>query len=180
MQAGNDIFFEIYGHSGLRDAASFGVVIRLPLGVKFRNYSASGAFANGVPIGVQNGDILTLNVVILGGRVSVDSGIMGTVKLTILDTFDDNGTGFIDLQSAIVSDEEATIRNSRITLTSAISGTSITAPTNLQATYNANNTPSDVSLSWTAPSSFDSFLIQRAEVTAGGSSTNLTYTLYPK
>jgi hypothetical protein len=50
-------------------------------------------------------------------------------------------------------------------------------PTNLSANYNASATPPDVTLAWTTPASFDSFLIQRATLSDGSSSPSSFTTL---
>jgi fibronectin type 3 domain-containing protein len=131
----------------------------------------------------NNGDLTGLSGFIIY-RVSGTSSA-GLTALAVLDstrrTYEDGGlensTTYIYQISAVDANGNESSRSSSVSLTTeATTGSSVSAPTNLQATYNPNNTPSDVSLTWTAPSSFDSFLIQRAEVTAGGSSTNLTYT----
>ena len=131
----------------------------------------------------DNGDLTGFSGFIIY-RVSGSSSA-GLTALAALDstrrTYEDGGlensTTYIYQISAIDANGNESSRSSSVSLsTEAASGSSVSAPTNLQATYNASNTPPDISLSWTAPSLFDSFLIQRAEVTAGGSSTNLAYT----
>jgi hypothetical protein len=47
----------------------------------------------------------------------------------------------------------------------------------VSATYNAQATPATVTVTWTAPGSFDSFLIQRATLSAGSSTPSSFTTL---
>ena len=171
-QAGEHISFEIYGHSGLEGQAGYGVVIELPPSVEFASFSSTDVFAGGVPINIQTNNIIQINVTVLGGTTSKNSGTMGTVTLV---TQMNDAIGTIVLHSASISGGPTTIQHGTITLDPNLESPSTPVPpTSLQATYNANNTPIDITLSWTPPSSFDSFLIQRAEVNAND--LNLAYT----
>jgi hypothetical protein len=79
--------------------------------------------------------------------------------------------------SATDSRGNESARTTTVTITTASQGTSIAAPTNVSATYNAQATPATVTVTWTAPGSFDSFLIQRATLSAGSSTPSSFTTL---
>ena len=116
-------------------------------------------------------------------RVSGSSGA-GLTALASIDssrrTYEDgsltNNTTYIYQITAIDANGNESSRSSSVSLTTATAGASIASPTSLSATYNGNATPIEVTLGWTAPAEFDNFLIQRAQLTAGGSSQSLTYT----
>ena len=176
--AGETITLEIYGHSGLKGAPGYRVVIAFPPGLQFRNFQAKGVFRSAVVVPSVQSENSVIVTVASGGTISADSGRMGLVEF--ISTVNEV-TGNIVLQSAEIREGQAIINNGTITLSpngASPDDSNIAAPTNLQATLNQMLLQQVyfVSLSWTAPSSFDSFLIQRAEVTAGGSSTNLTVT----
>lgn len=86
-------------------------------------------------------------------------------------------TTYIYQISAIDASGNESPRSSSVTLTTSTQGSSIAAPTNLAATYNGNATPINVTLTWTPPASFDSFLIQRATLSAGSSTPSAFTTL---
>ena len=86
-------------------------------------------------------------------------------------------TTYIYQISAVDARGNESSRSSSVTLTTATQGASVAAPTNVSAVYNGNATPSNVTLTWTPPASFDSFLIQRATLSAGSSSPSAFTTL---
>jgi len=86
-------------------------------------------------------------------------------------------TTYIYQISAIDASGNESPRSSSVTLTTTTQGASIAAPTNVSATYNGNATPVNVTVTWTPPASFDSFLIQRATLSAGSSTPSAFTTL---
>ena len=137
---------------------------------------------NGPKTDSNGGDLTGLSAFVIY-RVSGTSSA-GLVALASVDstrrTYEDGGlensTTYIYQISAIDANGNESSRSSTVSLTTSTAGASIASPTNLQASYVGTVTPAEISLTWTAPASFSSFLIQRAQVTAGGSNTNLTYT----
>lgn len=132
----------------------------------------------------NNGSDLTgLSGYIIYRAVGTSSG--GLVALASVDstsrTYEDGGlefnTTYIYQISAVDSRGNESSRASSVTLTTATQGASVAAPTNLNATYNSNATPPEVTLTWTPPASFDSFLVQRATLSAGSSSPSAFTTL---
>lgn len=129
----------------------------------------------------NGGDLTGLSGFIIYRAVGTSSG--GLVALASIDstrrTYEDGGldfnTTYIYQISAVDSRGNESTRASSVSLTTATQGASIAAPTNLSATYIGNATPPNVTLSWTPPATFDSFLIQRATL-ATGSSTPSAYT----
>ena len=113
------------------------------------------------------------------GSVSAGFTNIATVDST-LRVYENSGlvfnTVYIYQIAAIDAKGNESPRSSSVTLTTSTQGASIAAPTNVTATYVGNATPPQVQLSWTPPAQFDSFLIQRATLAAGGSSKNLTFT----
>ena len=86
-------------------------------------------------------------------------------------------TTYIYQISAIDASGNESPRSSSVTLTTATQGASVAAPTNVTATYNSNATPVSVTVTWTPPASFDSFLVQRATLSAGSSTPSAFTTL---
>ncbi|MCZ6636124.1 MAG: hypothetical protein O7G87_22225 [bacterium] len=86
-------------------------------------------------------------------------------------------TAYLYQISAVDANGNEGSRTGSVSQTTSTQGSSIAAPTNVTATYVAasGNNPQKVTLTWTNPSAFDSFLIQRAEV--GQSSTVTFFTI---
>jgi fibronectin type 3 domain-containing protein len=116
---------------------------------------------------------------------AVGSANAGLTALAAIDstrrTYEDGSlefnTTYIYQISAFDANGNESSRSSSVTLTTATQGASVAAPTNLSANYNASATPPDVTLAWTTPASFDSFLIQRATLSDGSSSPSSFTTL---
>lgn len=131
----------------------------------------------------NGGDLTGMSGFIIYRATGTASG--GLVALASIDstrrTYEDGGLDFNTTYyyqiSAVDSRGNESSRASTVSVTTATQGASIASPTNLSATYVGNATPPNVSLSWTAPASFDSFLIQRATLSAGSSTPSAFTTL---